>query len=747
MALALLDLLALGESGARLRVDTGTNRYYQLKLGRASGTREGFDWIDDVIHETPVQLNSSGGGTLATSTTITLPFHGLSHPRPGLPAPPVYAQLFSFKTPDRRGLAFSQVVALDRTTMTLEPTYHDLTSSTALTVSDRVPVLNRPRVVACRTCAETQSLPKVEDVLGLIVRALVPVAQKLFPEPPAVGSGAAGSGTTTPGAALLPSGSAAAPPGATGGESGGALGSLLQAIGGALPGLLGTLGIGQLSGTKSMLIDRRASGDGNRFLTHVPLARPMVFGLDDAAFGMLAAQVIGPLIKALPELLNSSNQKHIELEKSRNHLISDLVGDVEKRVLLQQVLQAQQQAPRSQSPDVARLADLLQQAASAPASSPSGGASPGVPSVSTASSLSQSLSTRAIATFITAPPIDCAGGPHVLFARGRPITLQVKLAVTDPVPETPLPKAIVRVVIKDPADQRVLAEQVVKRHDLAAGATVPVPFTAEDLAGVPTGRPVSLLAEIRWRLSNGAERKALGSEDAVFTDRLFLKTRGGSIGPDKELTDMGRFRPFWNKVWESPTLGDDKSLWGLDATMKYTVMLTSTENSNGLMETRLSSSPDASSDGSRVQRTGRMKAGIECSVDELAKLAALWDGEPQLDADHVAAFRTSSFAKENAGEVITSVKLDGRKEDRGLVWVVPVLGLVDYTLGVVKAVDDNGQVTAADEEHAHFPVPTAIRVLALRSGDAGEADGEEPSYHFDGYRIEHSEKVVLTPHG
>jgi hypothetical protein len=75
--------------------------------------------------------------------------------------------------------------------------------------------------------------------------------------------------------------------------------------------------------------------------------------------------------------------------------------------------------------------------------------------------------------------------------------------------------------------------------------------------------------------------------------------------------------------------------------------------------------------------------------------------------------------------------------------------LVDYTLGAVAATDANGQVTDVKDEHAHLPLPTAIRVLALRSGDGSDAgsDGDGPEYHFDGYRIDHSEKVALTPHG
>ncbi len=82
-------------------------------------------------------------------------------------------------------------------------------------------------------------------------------------------------------------------------------------------------------------------------------------------------------------------------------------------------------------------------------------------------------------------------------------------------------------------------------------------------------------------------------------------------------------------------------------------------------------------------------------------------------------------------------------------WVVPVMELVDFTLGAVAGTDENGQVTATGEEHAHLPLPVAVRVLELASGDLGDSveSSDESTYRFDGYRVEHSEKVTLTSDG
>jgi hypothetical protein len=296
----------------------------------------------------------------------------------------------------------------------------------------------------------------------------------------------------------------------------------------------------------------------------------------------------------------------------------------------------------------------------------------------------------------------------------------------------------------------VLAEKVVKQKDLAPNGVVTVPFSVAELATVPAGRPVSLLAEIRWLTSGGRERRALGSLDTVFVGPRFVTARGSASGPQVELTDMSRYRAFWNKLWESPVLDaasdDRKLLWKLDANLKYSIFLSPDHPSNGLMETRFLTPPD-DGDSVAARTEGRMKGGIELSVDELSKLAPLWPGEAVLDPERLDAFRSADVAKASAGEIVTRVKLDGRHGERGLLWVVPVLQMVGFTLGSVAATDDSGQVTAITEEPARFPLAVAARVIGLKSSDREDAEesGDAPGYHFEGLKVELAAKVALTP--
>jgi hypothetical protein len=733
MALAILDIVGLDGSSARFRVDTGTNPYYQLKLGRSVQTRSDLDWVDDVVLQTPLRLNPAGGSMFDTATEILVPVDKLEQSK-------AYAQLFTFKTRAGRSPAFSSVVRLNRALTLPGPDYtapESLDMQAAADITDAP--FRRPRSVACRTCAEQFSAPAIGDLLTQIVRVAGPIVMQLLGQPQA-----AAQGGTLPAAG----GAAGAPPVPAQANP---IAGLVEAILKVIPGLAGPA----LSGQSSVLsaeqsLNRFGNGAGTVF------ARPFVFGIDDALIGA----AIGQFVQILPQLMNAANQKRIQLQQSHNKLVGDIVSDVNRRLLLEQVLAAQRQAPAGQNADLAKLAELLQQAAPSANGQPSPDAGATAPAVaqsfSTDAGSDATISSRAVAIFVTAPPVQWNGKDQIVYPKGQPVRLQVKLAVAPPSPTAALPKAIVRVVVKDPADQTVFAEKTVKQKDLPPDGVVTVPFTEAELAPIPGGKVVSLLAEIRWLTKARNERKALGSTDVVFVDRYFMLERGAIVGPERELTDQARYRAFWTKVWESPALdaasgGPRKLLWDLDATLKYAVLIAPHQPSNGLMETKvLAAARDADSVADRTE--GRMKSGIELSLDEVSKLASLWDGEQAVDAQRLEAFRTDEFAKANAGEIVYRLKLKGRSAERGLVWVVPIFGLVDFRLGSVQTTDDSGQVTATAEEHVRLPVPVAVRVLGLKSGSNGDdsettesVDDSAPDYHFDGYKVELSDRVALTP--
>lgn len=734
MALAILELRDLDDASAHFRIDTGTNPWFTIRFGRGTRQLAGFAQIDGAVAETPLRRNEKAG-LLDTSLNVRVPV-------PPLRGEAAFAQLLTFRTQDRAGPALSRVVQVAGTPDAAAVPEYDfsLAQVAAMSVPVSTETFQRPRSIACRTHAEQLTAPALGDLLTEVMRVAGPLVLGLLQQPAAGGTApAGGSGGTAPASPQL-------------------LG-IIEAILRRIPGLSG------LSGQQSLFIQPPR----NRFGDRRALSQPFVFGIDDALIGA----AIGQVIQILPALANAAGQKRVQLQANQNKLVSDIISDVNRRLLLQQILDAQRASAGSAGqPDLSALAALLEQAGAqpaAPAPAPAGTAPAPVAPAPAPPATGQSLSigaapgdgtdaapaARATAAFVTAPALPFNGREHLLLARGRQISLDVKLVVGEPVPAKPLPKAIVSVVVKRSSDQSVIAEKVVKQRDLAAGASVTVVFSPEDLQSAPSAEPLSLLAQIRWRTGSGRVVNAVGSTEAVLVDQFFVKARGTALGPERELTDMERYRAFWNKVWESPALDaaaeEHKLLWALDATLKYSVLVSGKEASNGLMETRFLAGEEGPS-GVTARTQGRMKSGIELSADELNKLAVLWDASQPLDEAHLAPLRGADVLTAGGGEIVQRVQFEGKAAERGLLWLVPVLSPVEFTLGTVQTADERGQVTAVAEESVRLPLPVAVRVLGLKSGEVDSVDepaeeGAEPTYAFAGFRIDLNEKIALIPAG
>jgi hypothetical protein len=747
MALAILDLVAFEKSGVRFSIDTGTNRYYKVKLGRSAQQNYGIGLVDEVYYTSPVGTNAAGGSLLNSSKEITIPLNRFDK---GI----AYVQLFSFKSPDGKSPAFSSILklpmgiglpvsALPRN-LRLAPAF------SAAAMLNTVDTFQPTRKVTCRTASEAYSTQASwEDILGGIAKVAMPLLQNLLGGAKDSGGSANGGSNNQPGTPT--------PPGAPALPGGEALPGLLTQLIGTL---LKSLGGPQVSQTQSLyepvgydnrffdptVLDGHYGPNGhrrhphryhrdayleNRFmLAQAPeLARPFIFGIDDALLGTLVSAVAGPFIKVLPELLNSVNKQRLEMKQENNKFTSGILAGINQRLLLQQLQNAQQSAQANNQPGAAELAQLIQSLQSTQAAPAGGSPAPaaGSQSLSLSGAMAAQetavLSSKGVVSFVTTDAVIWNGMPKTLFAHGQDIQFRVRLDVAGPAPKSPLPKAIFKFAFKGGQDQALIYEKVFKQKGVSANTTLPFAFTAGELAHLPVNQPVSVLVEMRWLApTSGNEYKALGSAETVFINHYFLKEQGEAQTVEQELTDMKRFRPFWNKVWEAPVLdaadgrsqGEKKYTWELDVNGKYSMLLAPDHDSNGLMETRLiQGKPDPESVVAKTE--GRMKAGIELSLVELNKLLPLWDNAAPLDPEHLEAFKTDAFARNNASEFIYNFKLKGRSGQRGMIYVVPVFKLFNFTLGAVKKTEETGQVSAVSDEKVAFPLPVSARLLGLKS--------------------------------
>ncbi|GGQ70062.1 hypothetical protein [Couchioplanes azureus] len=660
MALALLDLVSDDDTGVGLDIDTGTNTHYRLKVGRKVRRSDGIDWVDDVYFDS---------GTGRTDGEPFRPPVRLVVPASALDPRGAYAQLFTAKGAAGLAAAHSRVVPLRRGGWSVP-------MSTAY---------GQPRRVACRTAQQEYARPaSLGDLLGQILKIAAPVAVKLM-----------GPGTSPPGPAdpqtdmlaglirsLLgaltgaPAALPAPPPAAV-------PASAPAAVPASAPAALPAPGI--LRPAKSL--------EGNRF------ARPLIFGIDDAAI----ATLLGPIIKIIPDLLNSANQNRLQLRQANNKLVTDILSEVNRRLLLNQVLEARAQAP-AQGAELEALARLLQQAGVATAQS--------VPPLLTGI---PGVSRQAVLTFVTADPVTWNGKPYPVFAHGRPVRLRVRLDVTGTPPKGPLPRAILTVTLKRPGDEAVLHRTTARLRDVVAGTELAAELSAVETARLPTDSPLVACAELRWRGRTGENvYRAYGSAELVLVSGWFLQSRGDADADERELTDLVRFRDFWHKVWESPAAAGGKRLWELDVTARYTFLIATDQDTNGLMETRIQRVAD-DLDGVTESVTGRLKSGIELSPVTLNGLLPQWSGGVPLDESRLSAFRTARFARDNAVEFVRPVRFRGRHGERGAVWVGAVLRRVAFTLASAAGTDENGQVTNLMTETARFPMPVAARLLALKA--------------------------------
>ena len=259
---------------------------------------------------------------------------------------------------------------------------------------------------------------------------------------------------------------------------------------------------------------------------------------------------------------------------------------------------------------------------------------------------------------------------------------------------------------------------------------------------------------MRWPGARGTYQ-ATASRSVVLATRTIVRDRGDLVGSPVELTDMNRYRAFWNKVWASPVGTADEALplWGVDVALRYSVIGTASDRGNGLMTTRTQGQPQ--DEGLRLTTRGRIKSGLEVSVHELNRLLPVVAGRDRADPWRPRGFHGSRMAgstgwgRHHAGP-------DGRPARH--TWAglgrpgAQAAGV--HPGGGNRGADPYGQVVATRDHPVHFPVVETVRVLGLRSlkdaGESGEAaeagTSEAPaSYRFDGYDVVLNSLVGLDP--
>lgn len=750
MALALLRLDDTDPSaGPTIVLDTGTSTHFRIHLGKEVRRDEGFTLLDGPYWSSPLQVNPAAGRHVDTTTRVVLDPALVTEPH-------TLIQLESCRGADGHGSAYSMPVPVPgpgsgptslppelprRRTMTPHTPPRLAGTMSVPTSSARTLSAAAPRTGPVRSAAEVFSRPaSIGDLISRVVQAAAPLVLSLLNQNSPASS--------DPSATLLTS----------------VLRSVLSALAGTpaaagstTPAAPAPAGIPVPVTVPPPPVAAAQSASVVELNRFVPYARPMIFGIDDALIGVLAGPILsnvaGPLIQLLPQLMNSANQTKLARAALTNQQVSDLLSQVDRTMLLQQLISAQTMpgSPQLAPGDLAALAALLQTSPTVRA--PVGTAAPATPAAvpTPAVARTQSLSTaptpiasRAVLSMVTGPAITVLGAPRVAFTRTQPPTFTFRLDVGTSGPSTSLPRAILDVCVREPGGAHELLRRSQRITDLAPGTAIQVPLTAQESSALPADTDLEVMACLRWRGARGTFQATCLAPVMVLSP-VQVKERGNIVGPPVELTDMSRFRGFWNKVWSSSSPGP---LWALDLTLRYSVVTTTGDRGNGLMQARLQARP-GSDDGLRITTSGRLRSGLEVSIAELDKLLPLWPGEGQLAADDLAALAAPGWLAAQGGDATTTVKMEGLRGTTGQLWVVPVPRLRAFTLAQAADVDPSGQVLSTRDHVVHFPVVESMRLLGLtsRKDDGVETPsvGDSPGYHFDGYEVLLSQVVGFEP--
>ena len=414
MAMAILRVEDSDDVRHVLTLDTGTSAYYRVHLGTGVRNEDGFLLLDAPYWSSGWQTNPKAGRHLDTRVLHRLGAAQVTEPRS-------LVQLETARGRDGRGRALSAPVRLAGRRPSVQvggPAMTLSTTAAGLPVEPHPGARPSPaRTVAVRSAADAFSRPaSIADLIGSLVQAAAPVVLDLLghqstsdqqPAPAAsvltdvvrqllaaLARGPGSTGQTT----------AAATPGATAAPT-------AQPSPPAAP-----------STTPTATPSSITTWEANRL---VPYARPMVFGIDDALLGALAGPVLSnvasPLIQLLPQLLNAANQQKLARQALTNQQVSDLLSQVNRSILLDQLTFARGAdgagAPGTPNEaDLAALQALLRTSAvtAAPVGTPATAAVsrqaslPGTPAL-------EPIASRAVLTMVTGPDVTRLGRSQTVF--------------------------------------------------------------------------------------------------------------------------------------------------------------------------------------------------------------------------------------------------------------------------------------------------------------------------------------------
>ncbi|MCA9707539.1 MAG: hypothetical protein KDK70_16925 [Myxococcales bacterium] len=297
--------------------------------------------------------------------------------------------------------------------------------------------------------------------------------------------------------------------------------------------------------------------------------------------------------------------------------------------------------------------------------------------------------------------ITVAGQPLVAYLHGR--ELAFPFSVQTP---RPIRGAGLQLELKDAHTRALVLRRRMRLDRVQAGRSARIPrISAAEAAGLRPGGDYLATLTLVW--SNASGRR-IGTSRTQLMRVLDGPTLGEVTpeGPAIPLSDPGRHRLFWHKIWEGELGGPVRRL-SLDCRYYYALEPERRRPARTTTVARLRDDPG-------LGRQGQLQSGMVLDLHALDELATALPGGGALDAQTRELLRGEAIREVMGRRGRRTLELEGEQGQRAAVWVYPEVARCRVTLQRPGSVNENGLVTAMHETTARFPAPTRVHFVGAR---------------------------------
>ncbi|MEL6537435.1 MAG: hypothetical protein AAFQ98_18585 [Bacteroidota bacterium] len=275
--------------------------------------------------------------------------------------------------------------------------------------------------------------------------------------------------------------------------------------------------------------------------------------------------------------------------------------------------------------------------------------------------------------------------------------------------ETPrgMKQAKLKMCLKTLQGEVVIPEKRVGLKNVQPGLLDRVPrLTRQELAGLEPTQEYILNVQLTWPSKNGPHLGTSLQQIVCFVEDLAFDRLEKTEAPAIALNDVEKHRAYWHKVW-SATLTEKMRDVALDA--KYYYRLADRATANQRLETATQLAHEHTND-----YRGKLKSGMELSLQGLNTLLPELTGEPSLSREELALMETASIEGYMNKLARHRMKFWGSVHEQVTLWVYPEVQPYAAHFKRVSATNANGLVTAFETTQKQLLVPVSAHFIGTK---------------------------------